>query len=197
MHGQGTLKFHADDEDERDQYTGRFRGGLFHGKGVLRWRDGLVFTGDFSKGVANGKAKLEVSPSHDHPGSVYVGDYKHNARHGKGKETWGNGDEYEGTLEDGKSHGHGTYTFADGRVYTGGFRQGIWHGRGVLACSDHRDDRHRFSYEGDFSIMTCSMGKAKPHFQMGRDTKGVSQLACFTDKANTAMVTVMSMRETL
>jgi len=164
------LKFHVDDNDEREEYTGRFLDGLFHGKGVLRWRDDLVFTGDFSKGVANGKAVLEVPPSHDYPGSVYVGDYKHNVRFGKGKETWRNGDKYKGDF-DVTRHGHGTYTHADGLVYTGRFRKGIWHRRGILACSDHRDDRHRFSYEGDFSNDRFH-GQGKATFPNGERYEG-------------------------
>ena len=45
-------------------------------------------------------------------------------RHGKGTETFTDGDTYTGEWKDGKRHGQGTYTFADGTKRTGEWKDG-------------------------------------------------------------------------
>ena len=161
------------------------------------WSDGLVFTGDFSEGVANGKAKLEVPPSHDYPGSVYVGDYKHNKRDGKGKETWGDGDEYEGNWEAGKWHGPGTYVYQDGRVYKGAFRHGKCCGRGVLTGPPPEPWFCREAYEGDF-VDDRFHGAGKITLQNGDRYEGCFAVGLFHGRGKyTCTSTLMSMKETL
>ena len=39
--------------------------------------------------------------------------------HGKGVQSWPDGDRYVGELREGRWHGHGTCTYADGRVESG------------------------------------------------------------------------------
>merc|ERR1712192_75238 len=65
----------------------------------------------------------------------------------------------------------------------------FWHALIVVTPDTHSHMKATFP-------MTGSMGEGRPHFQIGRDTKGVSTLACFTNKANTATSTVVSTRET-
>jgi radial spoke head protein 1 len=57
-------------------------------------------------------------------------------RHGKGKNTFSNGDVYEGEYVDGKRHGNGTYTWKAGHFYRGGFVSNVRHGEGYFVYPD-------------------------------------------------------------
>ena len=52
-------------------------------------------------------------------GTKYVGEWKEDASHGHGTETYANGDKYVGNWKEGKYHGFGVKTYADGRVEKG------------------------------------------------------------------------------
>ena len=52
-------------------------------------------------------------------GTKYVGEWKEDASHGHGTETYANGDKYVGNWKEGKYHGFGVKTYADGRVEEG------------------------------------------------------------------------------
>ena len=54
-------------------------------------------------------------------GTKYVGEWKEDASHGHGTETYANGDKYIGEWKDGKRNGQGAFTYADGKV-----KKGIW-----------------------------------------------------------------------
>ncbi len=64
-----------------DNYEGKCRGGLAHGKGVAEGKD--VYKGQFRKGLPDGKGTC----------------------------VWENGDKYEGEWQKGKRHGKGTFSF--------------------------------------------------------------------------------------
>ena len=52
-------------------------------------------------------------------GTKYVGEWKEDASHGHGTETYANGDKYVGNWKEGNYHGFGVKTYADGRVEEG------------------------------------------------------------------------------
>jgi hypothetical protein len=69
-----------------------------------------------------------------HCGNVYIGGFKNNTRHGKGK-IWfkANGDTYEGDWVLDKMTGKGRFEFrADQKVYQGDYVQGAPYGYGTL-----------------------------------------------------------------
>lgn len=63
---------------------------------------------------------------------IYRGEWKDNARHGKGTYTWSNGDVYEGQFMKGKIHGFGTYFFKSGEKYVGNWENNLRHGEGAV-----------------------------------------------------------------
>lgn len=65
--GEGTAK-------GEDTYSGEFRKGLPHGKGIYTWKDGKVYEGGFDKGEKEGEGKLTIAPD-----SVVTGFWKKDA----------------------------------------------------------------------------------------------------------------------
>ena len=60
-------------------------------------------------------------------GGKYEGNWKDDKQHGKGKETWNNGDEtYEGDFIEGKKNGKGKFTWIDKSYYEGDFVDGVF-----------------------------------------------------------------------
>ena len=58
-------------------------------------------------------------------GSVYVGQYENDKRHGEGTKVYANeGGKFEGHWKKGKRHGAGKRTYASGRVIEGEWRKG-------------------------------------------------------------------------
>jgi hypothetical protein len=84
------------------KYTGSFANGLFHGQGVLEFRNGDKYEGSFSEGLS----------------------------HGYGIFFWFNGDTYEGEFSQGIKHGKGHIKYFQGEEYTGEFANNLPHGNG-------------------------------------------------------------------
>lgn len=101
----------------------------------------------------------------------YLGQWQANKKHGKGAQTWANGDkyvgewaagkpsgfgtfwkqgkqgllkQYAGEWEGGKQHGRGAFYYDDGGAYDGQWRAGLRHGVGVMSYADSS------VYEGDW-----------------------------------------------
>jgi len=89
----------------------------------------------------------------------YEGGFRHNVKHGKGKQMWANGDSYEvlfayfvgqsqvrlfaqGDWAHGLQHGQGTFTWGENsgmnasNVYTGDWKEGVREGRGTLTWAN-------------------------------------------------------------
>ncbi len=45
-HGRGAIIYRADDASGRANYTGGWRQGAPHGRGIMRWRNGAAYAGD-------------------------------------------------------------------------------------------------------------------------------------------------------
>lgn len=63
---------------------------------------------------------------------IYEGEWLNNARHGRGRYTWANGDQYEGEFKNGMRDGKGTYTFSTGESYVGDWKNDLRDGKGRL-----------------------------------------------------------------
>ena len=60
-------------------------------------------------------------------GQKYVGEFKHNKRHGQGTFTKVNGDKYMGDFKDGVPDGQGIFVLVDGGKHEGEWRDGKRH----------------------------------------------------------------------
>ncbi|XP_078407551.1 alsin [Cetorhinus maximus] len=101
--------FYKDPRLKEATYEGRWLSGKPHGKGVLQWPDGRMYTGDFRNGLEDGYGEYII------PNKAL----KKN-------------DHYQGHWKDGKMNGHGIYKYATGEVYEGCFQDNMRHGHGLL-----------------------------------------------------------------
>uniref|UniRef100_A0A4W6DLD4 Alsin Rho guanine nucleotide exchange factor ALS2 n=1 Tax=Lates calcarifer TaxID=8187 RepID=A0A4W6DLD4_LATCA len=101
--------FYKDGRLKEATYEGRWLNGKPNGRGVLKWPDGRIYTGEFKNGLEDGFGEF-VAPN----------------------KTLNKNDHYQGQWKDGKMHGLGTYRYASGEVYDGSFQDGMRHGHGML-----------------------------------------------------------------
>ncbi|XP_048389988.1 alsin isoform X5 [Stegostoma tigrinum] len=101
--------FYKDPRLKEATYEGRWLAGKPHGKGVLQWPDGRMYTGDFRNGLEDGYGEYII------PNKAL----KKN-------------DHYQGHWREGRMHGHGIYKYATGEVYEGCFQDNMRHGHGLL-----------------------------------------------------------------
>lgn len=122
-------------------YEGGWRGGKYHGQGLLVIEGAGVatgwerFRGTFYAGsLHDAQGEAQYGPS-----SCYRGAFEHGVRSGRGClfsvspgfET-GHRLVYSGEWAEDKFHGQGTWTLADGKVFKATFQAGVLEGRGLL-----------------------------------------------------------------
>ncbi|XP_005165797.2 alsin isoform X3 [Danio rerio] len=101
--------FYKDSRLKDAKYDGRWVSGKPHGRGVVKWPDGRMYTGTFKNGFEDGFGDYVVS-----------------------NKTLNSCDHYQGQWKDGKMHGFGTFRYASGEVYEGSFQDNMRHGHGML-----------------------------------------------------------------
>ncbi|KAK3575470.1 hypothetical protein QTP86_026856 [Hemibagrus guttatus] len=101
--------FYKDSRLKDAVYEGRWVAGKPHGRGVLKWSDGRMYTGEFKNGFEDG-----------------FGDYI------VPNKNLNKSDHYQGHWKDGRMHGFGTFRYATGEVYEGSFQDNMRHGHGML-----------------------------------------------------------------
>ena len=109
--------------DNSSQYTGKFKHGLFHGKGRFTWPDGVVYEGDFEHGDRYSRLQAMQSLICFFFTGVMVG---------KGSYTWADGSTYSGDIRNGKREGVGKFVGSSKQVYEGGWRNGRRNGQGKI-----------------------------------------------------------------
>ncbi len=102
-------------------YSGWFKGNKIkgyvpHGRGVMRYFNGSVFSGQWYNGKMHGNGTVRWED-----GSLYAGQWEHGKRTGNGTYTWSNGDSYVGQWKENQMCGKGTYYYSTGKV-----KKGIW-----------------------------------------------------------------------
>ncbi|XP_078536348.1 alsin [Lissotriton helveticus] len=90
-------------------YEGRWLSGNPHGKGILKWPDGRMYSGMFRNGLEDGYGEYRMPNKALNKNDHYVGNWK-----------------------EGKMFGHGVYSYATGEVYEGCFQDNMRHGHGML-----------------------------------------------------------------
>ncbi|XP_041935817.1 alsin isoform X4 [Alosa sapidissima] len=104
-----SYKFYKDGRLKDATYEGRWVAGKPHGRGMVKWPDGRVYTGTFKNGLEDGFGEY-IAPTKSPNKS----------------------DHYQGNWKEGKMHGFGTYRYATGEVYEGCFQDNMRHGHGML-----------------------------------------------------------------
>ncbi|XP_061632291.1 alsin isoform X1 [Phyllopteryx taeniolatus] len=104
-----TYTFYKDGRLKEATYEGRWLAGKPHGRGVIKWPDGRVYTGSFKNAQEDGFGEF-VAPN----------------------KTLNKNDHYQGFWKVGKMHGVGTYRYANTEVYDGSYQEGLRHGHGML-----------------------------------------------------------------
>ncbi|KAH0621650.1 hypothetical protein JD844_023179 [Phrynosoma platyrhinos] len=107
-------------------YDGRWLSGKPHGRGVLKWMDGRIYSGMFRNGLEDGFLSNCL---------CMVRNMFHIDRHGEytiPNKILKKNDHYVGYWKEGKMCGQGTYSYATGEVYEGSFQDNMRHGHGLL-----------------------------------------------------------------
>jgi len=140
--------------DNEGTYIGGRKNRRKHGLGIMKYHDGVVYTGEWKDGYEK-KGKMIYNDGSEYDGEweesephgygiykkkndyVYEGNFTYGWREGKGKCKWVDGDVYEGYWKDDERHGKGTMKCKDdGTVYTGDFKNNKQHGKGKFIWQD-------------------------------------------------------------
>src|SRR3989338_8920210 len=81
-------------------YSGGFRAGMKHGKGIKKMPNGDRYAGWFSDDYRHGKGVYVCGEKTQWAGDSYGGEYQRDLRHGWGLYRRSNGDRYEGSWQD-------------------------------------------------------------------------------------------------
>lgn len=132
-------------------YLGKWRNDERHGSGLMRWRNGLTYEGQFIRDHRHKVQGTLSLPS----GERYEGEWLHDLMHGQGRYHNGkgtiftgefvsghpvstgelslpDGSFYKGEIIDMQPGGNGTQTCSNGDTYIGEFQNGKPHGKGTM-----------------------------------------------------------------
>nr|XP_033800782.1 alsin isoform X2 [Geotrypetes seraphini] len=99
--------FYKDPRLKNAVYEGRWLAGKPHGKGVLRWPDGRMYSGMFRNGLEDGFGEYRVPNKALDKDDNYLGHWKEGKMYGQGIYSYASGEVYEGCFQDNMRHGHG------------------------------------------------------------------------------------------
>lgn len=134
-----------------DIYEGEFedelKNGKFNGHGGLIKNNGEVYCGEFKDGKMTGKINVKFrngDSAEYEDGNKFDSQYRNYS--GKGKYTYKNGNKYCGDIVNNRFTGKGKFTSKNGKVYEGMFSEGRFMEtlNGVLIFSDKK-------YKGEFT----------------------------------------------
>jgi hypothetical protein len=121
------------------------------GNGTFVFPDGSKYVGDY---VDTGGVKVrEGDGTWTFGPESYVGAWKSDQMHGRGKYKFASGSKYDGNFVNGAFEGIGTYTFSDGAVYKGSWKQNSMHGTGEYI------DASKVKWTGEFFNGMFDTGK--------------------------------------
>ena len=146
-------------------YEGNFKDNqLLDGKGkIIKIEDNgdkIIYEGDIKNMKKEGKG-IEKNKNY-----TYLGSFKDDLRHGKGKIIFNEGEEYyEGEFTNGKMTGYGFYKWSNNNTYKGQFLDGNLHGKGIFKWNDGNE------YEGDY-VNNIKEGQGEYRCKNGKKYKG-------------------------
>ncbi len=128
-------------------YTGFTEYNKPDGKGLMKYKNGFIYDGDWKNGEWNGfgafisttenvsgnweKGKLKGNGSFISSQFTYDGEWINNDFDGYGRLDWYNGDFYEGYWKDGLQNGYGIY-YSQSFSYNGNWEEGWMNGNGYI-----------------------------------------------------------------
>ncbi|XP_054828500.1 alsin [Eublepharis macularius] len=99
--------FYKDPRLKDASYNGRWLSGKPHGRGILKWADGRMYSGMFRNGLEDGHGEYKVPNKIMNKSDHYVGYWKEGKMCGQGIYSYASGEVYEGSFQDNMRHGHG------------------------------------------------------------------------------------------
>ncbi|XP_017452006.1 alsin isoform X2 [Rattus norvegicus] len=99
--------FYKDTRLKDATYDGRWLSGKPHGRGVLKWPDGKVYSGTFRNGLEDGYGEYRIPNKALNKEDHYVGHWKEGKMCGQGVYSYASGEVFEGCFQDNMRHGHG------------------------------------------------------------------------------------------
>ena len=91
-------------ETETYRYKGYFKNRKYHGKGIIKYKNGSKYEGNFFEGLMAGHGVMYLND-----GTSFVGNYEQGERHGAGRTMWKDGSILSGVYYEGKLHGESIY----------------------------------------------------------------------------------------
>lgn len=111
------------------------------GHQTMSYDDGSTYTGHIVDGKRTGHGSWQSRTGQ------YDGQWKADAQHGHGRQTWSDGRVFDGQFEFGRFSGHGKMVWHTQKglmVYDGEYREDLKHGHGMFTWADGR------SYDGEW-----------------------------------------------
>uniref|UniRef100_A0A2K6REN4 Alsin Rho guanine nucleotide exchange factor ALS2 n=1 Tax=Rhinopithecus roxellana TaxID=61622 RepID=A0A2K6REN4_RHIRO len=99
--------FYKDPRLKDASYDGRWLSGKPHGRGVLKWPDGKIYSGMFRNGLEDGYGEYRIPNKAINKEDHYVGHWKEGKMCGQGVYSYASGEVFEGCFQDNMRHGHG------------------------------------------------------------------------------------------
>uniref|UniRef100_A0A8C5P1U9 Alsin Rho guanine nucleotide exchange factor n=1 Tax=Jaculus jaculus TaxID=51337 RepID=A0A8C5P1U9_JACJA len=99
--------FYKDPRLKDATYDGRWLSGKPHGRGVLKWPDGKMYSGMFRNGLEDGYGEYKIPNKALNKEDHYVGHWKEGKMCGQGVYSYASGEVFEGCFQDNMRHGHG------------------------------------------------------------------------------------------
>lgn len=138
FHGFGVYYF-----PNGDVYTGDWKEGNRHGRGDYYYH--TVVTSRYPKSSnsssssssqskpaqSSSNQQNQVPTGEEDTSTRYIGDWRDNKRHGKGKFIWSDGSYYEGDWENDLKHGRGVLELSNGFKYDGSWVRNVMEGKGI------------------------------------------------------------------
>jgi len=192
-HGKGNCTF----DKEGSSYEGDWDNDTATGVGKVEFSNGDVYDGGIVNGSMEGVGTYEFATG-DHffgdwsdghriqgtvmfaDGNTYIGEFRKDKPHGKGKFTFVTGDSYDGQYEVGKPHGRGLYTFPNGSTYRGEFNHGKLEGFGTMTLIS--GDQITGKFMDGMSVGKCFITRANgqqyPHCCNGQPVRAADMETC-------------------
>jgi len=99
-------------EDENGVYEGDMMKGLKNGRGVMKFRNGDIYTGYWKNNMMDGEGTMVYSN-----GEKYHGEWVKDRRNGKGSHIFRDTTRFEGEFFNDDMHGLGVFYYRNGSVY--------------------------------------------------------------------------------
>ncbi|KAG3275002.1 ALS2, alsin Rho guanine nucleotide exchange factor, transcript variant X5 [Ictidomys tridecemlineatus] len=99
--------FYKDPRLKDATYDGRWLSGKPHGRGILKWPDGKMYSGLFRNGLEDGYGEYRIPNKALNKEDHYVGHWKEGKMCGQGVYSYASGEVFEGCFQENMRHGHG------------------------------------------------------------------------------------------